>query len=322
MSSESRCRVAVHPVGAICLRRDKMGLYRAIKVRSDGPQGRRWMHLGAYLYQQAHGPVPEGMRVIHLDGDRLNCDLANLRAVTPSDALYLAGERKGKRWLDAALHRAHAACSKANRARMIGNRLLGVIQPSLWYGIDHNARVVYGPLGRNIKQALACFGCRRVEAETFNSRRSWLSLQLGWSELPTMNALVLAALVDGPLPTYELPDRLEQIAARLGHSVRYSETSLVTNAIPELTKAGYVTSRRSAGEGPHKVRAITDLALQARGKQYPVAPMRGKDARRYIDEEGYHLEANMASFSKNGPVEIVDLTGKLPPVDEKHPEHT
>ena len=34
-----------------------------------------------YVWEQAHGPIPPGHRIIHLDGDPLNCELDNLYCI-------------------------------------------------------------------------------------------------------------------------------------------------------------------------------------------------------------------------------------------------
>lgn len=56
--------------------------YRVIKV-ADLPMqsGTNWKRLAAYLWEKVHGPVPAGHFVVHVDGDKLNDDLANLEAV-------------------------------------------------------------------------------------------------------------------------------------------------------------------------------------------------------------------------------------------------
>jgi hypothetical protein len=44
-----------------------------------------------YLWEKANGPVPEGMRLKCLDGDRTNCDPSNWRAVPYALAPRLNG---------------------------------------------------------------------------------------------------------------------------------------------------------------------------------------------------------------------------------------
>jgi len=73
------------PVGSITVRNYKRGnQYRYIKIKDDGPPQKRCIPLATYRWQQANGPVPEGMFVVHRDGDTLNDDPSNLIAVDRS----------------------------------------------------------------------------------------------------------------------------------------------------------------------------------------------------------------------------------------------
>ena len=44
---------------------------RMVKVRDDGPKGRRWITLARHWWLTNRGPIPEGMRVVHGDGDEI-----------------------------------------------------------------------------------------------------------------------------------------------------------------------------------------------------------------------------------------------------------
>lgn len=66
---------------------DKYG-YTWVKV-SDypyeaGSPRNNWQMKHRLVYEQAHGPIPEGIRIIFLDGDKTNFDLDNLAPVTSS----------------------------------------------------------------------------------------------------------------------------------------------------------------------------------------------------------------------------------------------
>lgn len=72
------------PIGAEIV--DSSG-YAWIKV-SDlpyvaGKPRRNWVMKHRHVYEQAHGPIPEGMRIIFLDGDKSNITLENLAMVSP-----------------------------------------------------------------------------------------------------------------------------------------------------------------------------------------------------------------------------------------------
>ncbi|MBN2271326.1 MAG: HNH endonuclease [Sedimentisphaerales bacterium] len=51
---------------------------RWIKVRDDGPQTRRWIPYARYLWQKRNGPVPDGMFVVHANGNTMDDRPANL----------------------------------------------------------------------------------------------------------------------------------------------------------------------------------------------------------------------------------------------------
>lgn len=59
-----------------------------IKVR-DGQLQRNWMPKGRYIYEQAHGKIPKGHKVIFADGDRTNFDLDNLILVSDAEELIM-----------------------------------------------------------------------------------------------------------------------------------------------------------------------------------------------------------------------------------------
>jgi len=62
---------------------------RHIKVRDDGPPGRRWVAYARWLWEQKNGPLPAGLVVVHLDGDTMNDDPSNLSPATRAQAMGL-----------------------------------------------------------------------------------------------------------------------------------------------------------------------------------------------------------------------------------------
>ena len=54
---------------------------------------RRYVLKHRYLWEQANGPVPEGMALKCLDGNRQNCDPSNWEAIPRSMMPYLNGHR-------------------------------------------------------------------------------------------------------------------------------------------------------------------------------------------------------------------------------------
>jgi hypothetical protein len=49
----------------------------------------RYKHKHVWIWEQAHGPVPEGMAVMFIDSDKLHCELDNLMLVTRGELLVL-----------------------------------------------------------------------------------------------------------------------------------------------------------------------------------------------------------------------------------------
>jgi len=81
------------PVGSLTIRKAKGNQYSYIKIRDDGPLQKRCIPLATYRWQQANGPVPKGMFVVHKDGDTLNDDPSNLVAVDRRGHIHLQHTR-------------------------------------------------------------------------------------------------------------------------------------------------------------------------------------------------------------------------------------
>jgi hypothetical protein len=66
---------------AITLRKDNRGvLIKWIRISKS-----KWEALHRYLWEEAHGPVPEGYIVSFKDGDPMNCVLENLELITMAE---------------------------------------------------------------------------------------------------------------------------------------------------------------------------------------------------------------------------------------------
>lgn len=66
--------------------------YIQIKVPLPNPYTKaktRYMHKHVYVWEQANGPVPEGMVILFKDGNRQNCELDNLTLVSKAERLRL-----------------------------------------------------------------------------------------------------------------------------------------------------------------------------------------------------------------------------------------
>jgi len=79
--------------GTISIRKIKSGKHvRMIKVSGIVDGQHKWIPYAVYVWEQANGPIPEGMFPVHDDGDLLNDDPANLKIT--DRAGHLANMRK------------------------------------------------------------------------------------------------------------------------------------------------------------------------------------------------------------------------------------
>lgn len=65
--------------------------YVLLKLRDGAElkQWDRWVLKHRYVWEQAHGPIPEGMMVIFLDGNTRNCELSNLALISKEENVIL-----------------------------------------------------------------------------------------------------------------------------------------------------------------------------------------------------------------------------------------
>lgn len=59
-----------------------------IKIQ-DGHLQKNWMSKSRYIYEQAHGKIPKGYKVIFADGNNRNFDLDNLILVSNAEELIM-----------------------------------------------------------------------------------------------------------------------------------------------------------------------------------------------------------------------------------------
>jgi len=125
------------PVGSIVVRKQ----CRFVKVRMTGPTQLRWMKFARWWWIHNRGPVPQGMRVGHLDGDSFNDHPANLALLTPGDIAFLAHDRD-----PAMSERNFAAMRKGvalfNREHAQFRRMTEWLR-SKWYPVDIEARKIF-----------------------------------------------------------------------------------------------------------------------------------------------------------------------------------
>lgn len=74
------------PVGTITKTAEGVAL---IKVSMDGGQWDRWMPIHRKVWEDHHGPIPEGMMVIFKDGNKDNWEIDNLALITNGENAQL-----------------------------------------------------------------------------------------------------------------------------------------------------------------------------------------------------------------------------------------
>ena len=78
------------PLGAE--RIDSKGGFILMKIAEPDPYTgfpTRYKHKHVHIWEQAHGPVPEGMVVALIDGDKTKCELENLMLISRAELLNL-----------------------------------------------------------------------------------------------------------------------------------------------------------------------------------------------------------------------------------------
>lgn len=90
-----KCKATMFKKGNVLANRRPIGSERynsrdgiLIKVQ-DGHLQKNWMPKGRYIYEQAHGKIPEGHKVIFADGNNKNFDLDNLVLVSNAEELIM-----------------------------------------------------------------------------------------------------------------------------------------------------------------------------------------------------------------------------------------
>src|SRR5258706_866663 len=188
------------PVGTISIRKASSGVkVRMIKVRDGGPISGRWIDFARFWWLENRGPVPDGKRVCHLDGNTLNDDPSNFGLLTPGDVIFLAHERDPKM-----SERNRRNCSDAtaemNRMRGLIGRATGWL-PSLWYAVDFARKLIHNEPHRERWRVYQAAG---VECDS-SSWRQALATAMGWPGRILLDACILTVLADtGPLPIDEL----------------------------------------------------------------------------------------------------------------------
>lgn len=101
-----RCKATMFQKGNVSANHMKIGEcthttggYLVQKVQEEGTQWERFRPVHQIVWEQHNGPVPEGKKIIFLDGDKDNCSIENLELIDSRENLEL--NRSGLRFSDA-----------------------------------------------------------------------------------------------------------------------------------------------------------------------------------------------------------------------------
>jgi hypothetical protein len=69
--------------GVITIRTDKRGVrYKFIRVSLG-----KWMPLARYNWERVNGSIARNLKLVHRDGDQMNCEVENLELLTPGELM-------------------------------------------------------------------------------------------------------------------------------------------------------------------------------------------------------------------------------------------
>jgi hypothetical protein len=153
------------PIGAVVLRGKGKSKARYVKVTHHGPMIKRWKCLARIWWEANKGPVPAGMRVVHLDGDTLNDTPTNYGLMHAGEIIRLYHRIRPKM---AARNRQSvgAAMARFNRDRAALRRERSLL-PRRWYLVDPEKRIIFNHPRRMRWQAYQLAG---VDVDASNWR--------------------------------------------------------------------------------------------------------------------------------------------------------
>lgn len=145
------------PIGAIRVRTRRGTAFRYIKVSNRGQGDRKWRRLARWTWEQAHGPVPAGYVVAHLDGNSLNDDPANYGLMTPGQVAQLQHQLDPKM---STRNRQKVSQVTAERNRLAGQirRRTFCFAAEYWYLVDDRTREILDRRFRSRRRAYAWLG--------------------------------------------------------------------------------------------------------------------------------------------------------------------
>lgn len=259
--------------------------WREIKVGMTGPIQRRWMAYARWWWLQNKGPIPEGMRVLHLDGDSMNDDPENLLLGTAADNVFLAHERDPA-MSEANYHSRRRATAEHNRLRSRIRRAAGWLD-SKWYPVDLTARVVHNRPVKRRYQVWAAVGFDAGKVQ--RNGEGCEAAALGFPGVPVLEAVIMDVMLRAgrELDGVQLRERARARYADFG--MAFPKTmGPVYVAMLALRRRGWITTRRM-GRNPG-VSMLMRAGVEARGTGSPVVPVRGSVLRRDVRYADFRRE--------------------------------
>ncbi len=282
------------PVGTVVVRKRRAGAgkrrkLRYIKIR-DGASGTRWIEYARFLWEEKHGPVPAGKRVIHLDGDSMNDEPANLDLGTPGDVAFLWHERcpdGSKRNYE----KASAATAEHNRERARIRRSREFLK-SKWYPVDFLRETI---INRPCRKRWQVYG-EAYRPRTGNAGKLDAAA-LGWPEEQFEWACVLTAI--GQCGTPPNQQSIRELVARLrrqyGWRPQKTFKQRIYAVVSDLKARGMIVGFRLFG---HRVYKLTAEARQLWQPMCEFVAVRGERLSTAMFERFRKIEAEEPALAK------------------------
>lgn len=235
------------PIGTVRVRKKHGKGFRLIKVNDDEPASRRWMTFARHWWMRNRGPIPEGMRVVHRNGDPLDDSPENLILATAGDVAYLARE-----WypgLDEVNKLAvQKAMRKHNRERAAVRRAFEYL-PNHFYPVDvPGRRVINEPYRSRARLFRAVTG----HGTRISNGRGLVGHWLGWPGMPQVQAEMLAILAQDDsrsLSVDELLDGIKGLRTLHAWGREPRRRNLIANGTCHLKNQGLIVVVRGGRRG-------------------------------------------------------------------------
>jgi len=269
-------------IGTVRIRKNGRVRVRMIKVRDTGPISNRWINYARHWWLTNRGPIPEGKRVVHRDGNHLNDDPSNYVLASAGDVVYLARE-----WdptlFDRNRQQVAAALAAHNRLRSRVTRSMRYL-PDRWYAVAvEDAFVVNEPFRKRVGILRKYTG---FDGEVPNGKiaAAWL----GWPQVSGLGACMLAVLAGRPATFGDVHGGVNRLRELHGWGGPVLEGTIYSAAV-ELKRRRYLEVVRVPGRRTREYRA-TAIAIQDRGPECF-----------YVAAKGENIDYRFPEFQR-GPV--------------------